>query len=348
MSLVTGALPAKVAVTFRRLFAVLALLALVTSGLGSRPLSAAPQVASARASLHVSHAPVRDVLARVARLYGASIAVAPDVRGRVSVTLDRRTLDEALRAILAPLGATWSRANRVVVVTLAEPPRPGPSETPYAPAVLPLQIIGAARAANVLRGLYPRDRIAVDSSANALVVVAPPEDVTAMRAVVEGIDVRDPARPVSEVVQLRSADPTAVAAQLRRLYPAARIDRAPNHTLLVEAKPADVAQIKTLIAAIDTPPATPAPSIAPVDAVRVTRAAPRDVARAIVHQFHGVRASVAGQSVVLGGAPDEVAKAKALVALIDQPASGVRLHADLPAALRRRALGREPALALVP
>jgi len=37
-----------------------------------------------------------------------------------------------------------------------------------------------------------------------------------------------------------------------------------------------------------------------------------------------VRASVAGQSVLLGGPPDDVAKAKALVALIDQPQAGVR------------------------
>jgi type II secretory pathway component GspD/PulD (secretin) len=129
---------------------------------------------------------------------------------------------------------------------------------------------------------------------------------------------------VSEAVQLHSADPDAVAAQLRRIYPAARISGAPNRTLLIEAKPADLAQIRTLIAAIDAPPATPAPTSAPVDAVRVTRASPRDVARAIVHQFRDVRASVAGESVVLGGPPDEVAKAKALVALIDQPASGVR------------------------
>ena len=324
MFLVTGPAGAKVASLFRRLFATVALFAVVTSGLVVWPLSAAPQTTPMRASLHVSGAPVRDVLARIARLYGARIAVAPDVRGRVSAAFDHRTLDEALAAVLAPLGATWSRANRVVVVTLAAGAAPRTSGTPYAPAVLPLQIVGAARAAGVLRNLYPRDRIAVDGSANAIIVVAPPEDLIAMRAVIEGIDVRDPAHPVSEAVQLHSADPATVAAQLRRIYSAARIAEAPNRTLLLHAKPADIAQMRALIAAIDRPAATPAPSAAPVDAVRVTRAVPRDVARAIVNQFRGVRASVAGQSVVLGGAPDEVAKAKALVALIDQPAGGVR------------------------
>jgi type II secretory pathway component GspD/PulD (secretin) len=321
---VTGTAGAKVAVTLRRLFAAVTVLVLVTSGLASLPLRAASQTPPARTSLHVSGVPVRDVLARLARAYGASIAVAPDVRGRVTVSFDRRTLDEALAAVLVPLGATWSRANRVVVVTLATSAQPRPSGSPVAPVVLSLQIVHASRAASVLRSLYPRDRIAIDTAANALVVVAPPEDVTAMRAVIEGIDVRDPARPLNEAVQLHNADPVAVAAQLRRIYPATRIASAPNRTLLIEAKPADLAQIKALIAAIDTPPTTPAPTAAPVEAVRVTRAVPRDVARAIANQFHGVRASVAGESVVLGGPPDEVAKAKALVALIDQPASGVR------------------------
>ncbi len=197
--------------------------------------------------------------------------------------------------------------------------------SPAPPAVLQVQVIGAARAAEVLRGLFPHARVAVDRVANALVVVAPPDDLLAMRAVLLGIDVRSPLRTTSEAVQLRSADPGVVAARIRRLYRGARIESAPNRTLLIEAAPADLAQIKSLIAAIDTPPATPSPAAAaPVDAVRVTKAAPRDVARAIGNQFRGIRASVAGQSVVLTGAPEEVAKAKALIALIDQPQAGVR------------------------
>jgi type II secretory pathway component GspD/PulD (secretin) len=202
--------------------------------------------------------------------------------------------------------------------------QPRASATQFGPAVLALQVIGASRAATVLRALYPRARIRVDSAANALVVIAAPDDVAGMRTVLQGIDVRNPARPVSDALQLHHADPAVVSARIRGLYPAARIAQAPNKTLLIEANAADLAQIKTLIATIDTVPATVLPTSAPVEAVRVTRAAPRDVALAIAHQFRAVRASVAGQSVLLGGPPDDVAKAKALVALIDQPQSGVR------------------------
>ena len=202
--------------------------------------------------------------------------------------------------------------------------QPRATATPFAPAVLAVQVIGASRAAAVMRALYPRARITVDPGANALVVIAPPEDVAGMRTVLQGIDVRNPTRPANDAVQLHHADPATVSARLHGLYPGARIAQAPNKTLLIEASPADLAQIKTLIATMDTVPATAVPSAAPVEAVRVTKAAPRDVARAIAHQFRSVRASVAGQAVLLGGPPDDVAKAKALVALIDQPQASVR------------------------
>jgi type II secretory pathway component GspD/PulD (secretin) len=191
--------------------------------------------------------------------------------------------------------------------------------------VLAVQVIAASRAADVLHGLFPKARIRVDRAANAVLVVAPPDDVAAMRTVLAGIDIRGPMHPTAEAVQLRSADPAAVAARVRRLYRGARLETAPNRTLLIEATPGDLTQIKALIAAIDTPPATPTPAAGgPVEAVRVTRASPRDVARAVANQFHAVRASVAGQTVVLGGPAYDVAKAKALVALIDQPQAGVR------------------------
>jgi type II secretory pathway component GspD/PulD (secretin) len=259
--------------------------------------------------------------------------------GHVNVSRTRRTTHFsgscamqriAVTALVAistcGLPANAAHARTTTVAFAAASPRPQPRATlaPFPPAVLAVQVIRAGRAAAVLRALYPRARITVDAGANALVVVAPPEDVAGMRTVLQGIDVRDPTRPATDAVQLHHADPATVAARLRALYAGARIALAPNRTLLIEANPADLAQIKALIGAIDTPPATPAPSAAPVEAVRVTKAVPRDVARAVAHQFRDVRASVAGQSVLLGGPPDDVAKAKALVALIDQPQAGVR------------------------
>jgi type II secretory pathway component GspD/PulD (secretin) len=232
----------------------------------------------------------------------------------------------ALVAVLAlAIASLPARSQSATPSALSRAALAHATPAPYAPAVLAVQVIAAKRAAAVLRALYPRARIAIDASANALIVVAPPDDVGGMRTVLQGIDVRPPSRAVSDAVQLRTASPSAVAARVRELYRGARVAIAPNATLLIQAPPADLAQIKTLIAAMDTPPATQAPAAAaPVEAVRVTKAPPRDVARAIANQFRAVRASVAGQSVILGGPPDDVAKAKALIALIDQPQAGVR------------------------
>jgi len=230
--------------------------------------------------------------------------------------------------VLSPRSSRSARSINVVALvalllasTLAAGPPPPKT---FPPAVFGVQVISAGRAAGVLRALYPRARITVDRSANALVVVAPPDDVAAMRVVLQGIDVRNPTKPTTDAVQLHNASAPATAARLRALFPSARIAVAPNATLLIEANPADLAQIKTLLATVDSRLATPAPAAGPIEAVRVTKAAPRDVARAVAHQFRTVRASVAGQSVVLGGPPDDVAKAKALVASIDQPQAGVR------------------------
>ncbi len=221
----------------------------------------------------------------------------------------------AIACAALPVAAPRAAAARAHATPTPAPP----------PAVLQAQIIPATRAAGVLHGLFPKARIRVDRAANAVLVVAPADDVTAMRAVLAGIDVRGPMRATTAAVQLHHADPSVVAARVRALYRGARIETAPNRTLLIEATPGDLAQITSLVAAIDTPPATPAPAVpAPVDAVRVTKAPAREVARAVANQFRGVRASVAGTSVVLSGPPDEVTKAKALIALIDQPQAGVR------------------------
>ena len=212
------------------------------------------------------------------------------------------------------------------------PPASNPSVHPArtstdAPQVLPVTNIPARRAASLLRRLFPGARIVDDEKTNTLVVIAAAETVAAMRAVLAGIDVKNPLAPVTEAIPLQRSDPASLAAKLRTAYRAARIEIAPRRTLMVTATPQELAQIRELVAAIDAPP-TPAPiaSAQPLqtEAVRVTQARAPDVAREISGAFRAVRARVAGGSVILTGSPDDVAKAKALVAVIDQPPAGTR------------------------
>src|ERR1700674_957343 len=197
-----------------------------------------------RISLTAENEPLRDVLLKLGRQVGINIVVGNDVQGRVSMTLHNLTLDQALGALPSQFGYRIHRSGNVIVIGASAPIRTTgavPSVTPgIAPAVIPVTVISADRAASVLRGLYPHAQINVDSSANAVIVIATPEVVQAMRGVLQGIDVQNPTRPVSEAVPVRTVNARALATRLQALYPRARISAGPNKTIIVVAIPQDL------------------------------------------------------------------------------------------------------------
>lgn len=194
--------------------------------------------------------------------------------------------------------------------------QPTPTATPQA-SVISVNVISAERAARTLHALFPHARIRVDSHANAVLVLASPDDIQQMRTVIQGIDIADPLAPKPEVVPLRILNPQDIIARLHRLYPNARIEPTSKQTLLIRAASRDLTEIKALIASLDVPLPTATPSSEPADAIKVVEANPRDVARALERQIPHLRASVAGSSVILVGSQDDIQKAKALTQAID-------------------------------
>jgi type II secretory pathway component GspD/PulD (secretin) len=278
--------------------------------------------------------PLRSVLVSLSKRFRANIVAGSDVSGTVTVSLHDVTLDQALHAILAPLHAHFVKRDGTYIVlhdapqivSHWAPPPPAPSPTPaLQPIVLNVTMIPVERAASVLRSLYPRASIHVDHASSALIVIATPDDVNGMRAVLQGVDVRNPTAPIVSAVQVQNTDPEALANRLRPLYPNAQITLAQRHGLLIRATPQDMDQIKQLISTVDQPPTPPSPPPASnADAVHITQARPQDVARTVASEFPHVRAAVAGSTVVLSGDPDEVTRAKALIAQIDLPPVGSR------------------------
>ncbi|MEA2784359.1 MAG: ral secretion pathway protein [Candidatus Eremiobacteraeota bacterium] len=291
--------------------AVIALAAtLDVSGVFAAP--APPAAAAKRIQLNAHDQPVRDVLLRIGELAHLNITVADDVRGNVNLTLHDATADEAVHAVCTQLALRCVRDGRTVAV--------------YAQSsvVVPLAIVRAGRAAQMVRQLFPRLAVRVDPAANALVLAGAQSDIQAARAVIAGLDVRDATKPATESITLRTQPAQTVADRLRAIYPAARITVLSRATMLVSATPPDLAQIKTLVAGIDAP--TPPPVSQPVssDAVRVSQRRPQDVARAVTAQIPRVRTAVSGTTVTLTGSPDDVARAKALIAQLDLPPYGMR------------------------
>jgi type II secretory pathway component GspD/PulD (secretin) len=255
---------------------------------------------------------VREVLLRLGDLGHLSITIADDVNVKVNVSLHDVTPDEALHAVCLQARLRCVRDGRTVAVSAESS------------VVVPLAIVPAARAGNVVRSMYPRLSVRVDAGSNSLVLAGTATDIAGARAIVQGLDVRDASKPTTEAVTLRSQSAAAVADRLRALYPSAKITIVSRTTMLVSATPADLTQIKSVVAGIDAP--TPAPSALPVssEAVKVLQRRPQDVARAVGAQLPHVHAAVSGSTVTLSGAPEDVTRAKALIAQLDLPAYGSR------------------------
>jgi type II secretory pathway component GspD/PulD (secretin) len=273
-------------------------------------------------SVHAQNEPVRSVLMRIARDAGTNIAIGDGVSGFVTVELHGVALTKALHAILDPLGASYQVRNGVYDI---ERSTIAPTASGTNPVVLPLSIVSAKRAAAMLRPLFPGVSISEDGRSNALVAIGSANDVQAIRTVLQGIDVRSPAAPVTEAFALHGAVQASVLAQnLHAAFPAAKFGAAGTKQLLVTATPSDLVQIKAAINALDVPNATPPPALVSAEAIPVSRRAPRDVARSLAAQVPGLRAAVSGSAVVLSGTPDAVSRGRALVAQLDVPSFGER------------------------
>jgi type II secretory pathway component GspD/PulD (secretin) len=235
----------------------------------------------------------------------------------------RRALGKGA-TVLAGIALVSAIASPASLVASARPvPRLSPTPQPQA-AVINVTVINAERAAATLRALFPNARIRVDRHANAVVVVASPDDVQQMRTVIQGIDVKNPQTPTTEVVPLHVLKPAVIVPRLRQLYPNAHIEIASRDSLLVRATPQDLTEIKSLISSLDIAPATPMPTIAPEDTVHVVQANPRTVARTLVREIPDLRASVSGGTIILVGSQDAVQRAKTLAQQLDAPPFGAK------------------------
>ena len=287
------------------------MLALVVSSLAV-PANAGGAPSRGTITLDAHDQPVRDVLMRVGDLARLNVSIADDVRGNVNLTLHDATADDAFHAICGQLRLRCVREGRTLIVRSA------------ATAVVPLAIVSAQRAAGVLRALYPRLAVRADTAANAVVLDGSDSDLQAAKTILQGLDVRDATKPTTDAVSMHSQNATAVAEKLRTVFPRAKVTVVSRTALLVSATPPDLAQIKSLLATLDAP--TPAPTAAPLasDAVKVSQRRPEDVARAVARQIPRVRTSVAGSAVAISGSPEDVARAKALIAALDLPAFDAR------------------------
>ncbi len=141
------------------------------------------------------------------------------------------TFEQALIAVLTPLGDTYARRNGVFVISKGADVRT--QRGGVVPTALGLQIIPAARAAVILRVLFPEDQFRVDSGANAVIAVADTEQIGAIRAVLQSIDAKNPLTPGVDAITLRFVKPNILISRLRTLFPDVRFSVASKTSVIM-------------------------------------------------------------------------------------------------------------------
>jgi type II secretory pathway component GspD/PulD (secretin) len=297
-------------VSFAPLFRAVGAVLVLASALAASQGTAAPAPSTIR--LVARDEPVRDVFLRLGAMAHLNITIGDDVHGNVNLSLSDATPDEALHAVCSQLRLRCTRNGRTVLVSMQNT------------AVLSLTLVPAARAGRVVRGLFPHLTVTEGGSGNTLIVSGSDADIAAARGVVQGLDVRDPRKPTTEALTLRAQPAAVVANRLRALFPAAKITPISRTTMLVTAAPSDLTQIKLAVAGIDA--SMPLPTTAPfsTEAVNVVQRRPQDIARSVESQVPHLRVAVSGPTVTISGAPEDVARAKALIAELDAPPFGTR------------------------
>ena len=305
---------------------VLALLLCIGSAIVAAPNTARVATAAGLATsrspeklvtLAAENEPIRSVLMRLSTAARIGVAIGSGVTGYVTISLHGTSVRAALAAILSPLGDTFSvRDGTYVISSSSEIPNPSAalSET-----VLPVTTMPAARAERQIRDLFPDIVITSNKASNALIVNATQARIQEVRAVLQGIDDKNPLTETTTAIALHIVPATLVAGRLRKAFATCKFMVATPRQLLVTCPPLDNAQVSMAIAVLDSPISTPPPAQGSSEVVTVSQRQPTDIAHSISRQIPGLRVTVSGGAIVLSGPQDAVMRGKALIVALDVP-----------------------------
>lgn len=162
----------------------------------------APAAASETISLHLSGAPVREVLQSLAALSGKNIIFSGDLKGITTADLDQVTPEAAFSAVLAANGLTAREENGTIIIFDGTLKHQGLSAETFR-----LSYADAEEVAETLEDIYKEKRVAYHKGANSVVVSGTAEELLAARQLVAALD--HPEKQVkveAEVVAVNRAD----------------------------------------------------------------------------------------------------------------------------------------------
>ncbi len=228
----------------------------------SRPPGAAPPP-EPTISLDFVGAEIGDVLKALAIQSGANIVTAPDVKGTITISLNRVTVEEALNLITRLSGYRYERiANTYVVGTprsieafKGSEPKPEPPRTAE---LLTLKQANATAVATFLSARYPNLKVTLpgEKNANYLIVEGAATVVNEAKAAVARFEeaTAQGEEILTEVYRVRFADARDLMRILNQLVPTVSVSLGPG-AMLSAARTGSGAS-STGMSAGDTPNAT--------------------------------------------------------------------------------------------
>ena len=170
-------------------------------------------------SLDYKDADLHSVLRSIAWTYGLNLVTSPDIKGKVTISLQDVTIEEALDAILAINGLTYTRRKDIIFIA------PGDSEmVEIKNEVVFLKYIAAGEAQNLLRrALSPKGDIKIDELSNSLIVSDFSTNIAKLKELLGKIDVA----PTQVLIEAKIVDMTST--DLRALGVKWDADYSPGH-----------------------------------------------------------------------------------------------------------------------
>jgi len=180
---------------------------------------------------------------------GVNVAVAADIKGKVTVRLKGTTLDDALRLISRLANVDYKRINGTYVVGPMKDlqslcARSGVTQT-VAPRYLPLE-----DAKELAQGAGPYVLVESRPQSRQLVLRGLPEDVAASRAAVDAADISSAAPRSTTVITPSSLRPKALADLLLKALPEMKCS-IQERSIIVSGTEAELALAKEVVKGAD-------------------------------------------------------------------------------------------------
>ena len=164
----------------------------------------APAPEEKKVSLHVSDAPVAQVLRGLAEMTGENVIFSSHVKERVTASLDDVTPEEAMTSIMAACGLAGRKEGSTLIIFSAVTEK----ESGIFAKSYRLSYANAKEAAESLTDMVSKGKVSYNQSANTVLVSGTPAELMQVDALLRGMDIPEKQVKVeAEVIAVNKARP---------------------------------------------------------------------------------------------------------------------------------------------